>query len=174
MASQTVTIRLLPEERDVYTEFKEIVSKKQHSDVCYVLAMLMKAYTQAVNSSPDPADPVTLKFLRQSVQINMGCTFQYYTKKARRTPTDPFTIITDKHNLLPEVTNQYPQLTKEAREFWLREFIAEGIIPKPAIPPSKKPENTITSKLKHLRSIVKQLFAKLLTRGSTGSTGRGS
>jgi hypothetical protein len=154
---KTVTIRLNKDEPTVYADFKQVVIDKQHSDVCYVLTMLMKAYTSAVNNNPNPDDPVTMTFLKQNVQINMGCTFQYYTKKARRTPQDETSIITDKHNLLPEVTNQYQNLSKEAREFWLKEFQEEGIIPPTVSTPTLKTK--FIKKLKGLWSIVRQLFS---------------
>lgn len=153
---KTVTIRLNRDEPEVYDDFKKVVIQKQHSDVCFVLSMLMKAYTSAVNNVPNPDDPVTLTFLKQNVQVNMGCTFQYYTKKARRTPQDETSILSDRHNLLPEVTNQYQNLNKQAREFWLHEFQAEGIIPTTVSTPNRK--HIFIKKLKALWSIVRHLF----------------
>lgn len=155
----TVTIRLIPEEREVYPKFKKIVIEKQHSDVCYVLTMLMKAYNQAVNANPNPDDPVTMTFLKQNVQINMGCTFQYYTKKARRIPQDESDIVTlDRRNLLPEIVNQSGLMSEKAKEWWVEELRTQGW---KLDPPAStgKPDKPRFSRLKQLWSIVKHLFA---------------
>jgi hypothetical protein len=155
--AKTVTIRLLDGKEQVYDLFKKTVTEQLHSDVCYVTTMLMESFNQAITQMPNPDQQLIMRFVKQSIQINMGCTFQYYTKKARRTPQDETSIITDKHNLLPEVTNQYQNLSKEAREFWLKEFQEEGIIPPTVSTPTLKTK--FIKKLKGLWSIVRQLFS---------------
>lgn len=156
-----VTIRLLPEEREVYPEFKKIVTEKQHSDVCYVLTMLMKAYNQAVNGTPNPDDPITLSFLKQSIQINMGCTFQYYTKKARRVPQDESNIVTiDRRNLLPEIVNQSGLMSEKAKQWWIEELRAQGWNLNPPTVSTGKHENRIALFFARLWSIVKHLLSQ--------------
>jgi hypothetical protein len=148
----TVTIRLLPEEREIYPEFKKIVTEKQHSDVCYVLTMLMKAYNQAVSATPELTEPIELKFAKQSVQINMGCTFQYYTKKARRVPQDESNIVTiDRKNLLPEIVNQSGLMSDKAKQWWIEELRLQGW----NLQPPNKPRVSI---FQRLWTIIKHLF----------------
>ena len=152
--AKTVTIRLLDEEEHVYPEFKRIVVERQHSDVCYVLTMLMKAYNQAVNGCPNPDSALTMSFLKQNVQINMGCTFQYYTKKARRVPQDETDIVTfDRRNLLPEIVNQHGLMSEKAKQFWIEELQFQGW----TLRPPEKPKRFAW--LRRLWSIVKHLFA---------------
>lgn len=129
-----VTIRLLPEKAQVYDDFKQICQERLHSDICYVTTMLMESFTNAVNESPNADDPVTLHFVKQNVQINMGCNFNYYTKKARRNaPSDPAEdVVTDTHNLLPNVVDDVPNLSAKARAFWFEELKAQGFIDKNA------------------------------------------
>jgi hypothetical protein len=123
----------LPEKADVYDNFKKVTTDRLHSDVCYVMTMLMESFTNAVNESPNPDDPLTLHFVKQNVQINMGCNFNYFTKKARRNAKDPAEdVITDTHNLLPNIVDDMPNLSPKARSFWFQEFQAQGFIPKEA------------------------------------------
>jgi hypothetical protein len=147
-----VTIRLLPDKARVYDDFQTVVHDKLHSDNCYVLTMLMESFVNAVNESPNADDPLTLHFVKQNVQINMGCNFNYYTKKARRNaPSDPAEdVVTDTHNLLPNVVDDVPNLSAKARAFWFEELKAQGFISKDAnldAPPSvstpKAPEKSL-------------------------------
>lgn len=128
-----VTIRLLPEKAQVYDDFKSVVTKRLHSDVCYVTTMLMESFVNAVNESPNVDNPVMLNFVKQNVQINMGCNFNYYTKKARRNAPDRAEdVVTDTHNLLPNVVDDVPNLSEKARRFWFEELKAQGFIPEGA------------------------------------------
>jgi hypothetical protein len=128
-----VTIRLLEDKAEVYEDFKKVCTEKLHSDICYVTTMLMESFTNAVNETPNADDPMTLHFLKQNVQINMGCNFNYYTKKARRNaPDKPEDVVTDTHNLLPNVVDDVPNLSEKARKFWFEELKAQGFIPKGA------------------------------------------
>ena len=93
----------------------------------------MESFVNAVNETPNTDDPITLHFVKQNIQINMGCNFNYFTKKARRNAKDPAEdIITDTRNLLPNVVDDLPQLSQKARSFWFDEFKAQGLIPKDA------------------------------------------
>jgi hypothetical protein len=123
---QRVTIRLLPESVSDYEEFKDLVWNVLHSDVCYVMGQLFRAFNQAVKQLPHADEKVEMRFFRQNVQINVGCTFQYYTKKARRCPQDAFSVVTDRHNLLPDLVDQFPQLSSKAKQFWIEELTKQG------------------------------------------------
>jgi hypothetical protein len=63
----------------------------------------------------------------------MGCNFNYYTKKARRNAPDRAEdVVTDTHNLLPNVVDDVPNLSAKARAFWFEELKAQGFISKDA------------------------------------------
>lgn len=156
--AKTVTIRLLDGKEQVYEDFKETVIEKLHSDICYVTTMLMESFNQALAQNPD-AEPITMTFVRQNIQINMGCNFNYYTKKARRTPEDLTEIITDKHTLIPEVITQFPTMSANSKDWWIEELRSQGFqIIDPSVS-TAKPKSTFIIKLRHLWSIVKHLFA---------------
>lgn len=123
--AKTVTIRLLDGKEAVYDDFKLNVIDRLHSDVCYVTTMLMEVFNQALEQNPK-AEPVMMKFVKQNIQINMGCTFQYYTKKARRTPQDDISTISDRDSFIPRFTEQFPTMRKKAQDFWIEELKAQG------------------------------------------------
>lgn len=164
MEDTRVTIRLLPEKAHVYQDFKDVVTKRLHSDVCYVTTMLMESFVNAVQETPNPDNPLEMNFVKQNIQINMGCDFNYYTKKARRTPSDLSEITTDTHNVLPNVLNQFPELNAKAREFWFREFQLQGLIPKQTRDPyvsTAKPKQSRWKKLiYYCKTIMRHLRMK--------------
>lgn len=161
------TIRLLDGHEDVYQEYKKVVIERLHSDICYVTTMLFESFINAVNETPNADSPFIMNFLKQNVQINMGCDFNYYTKKARRTPQDLTGVVADRHNLIPEVLDQYPQLSQKARDFWFREFQEQGLIPKQQTDPfistgkSEEPKvNFFRKFLKHCITFVTKVWRR--------------
>jgi len=157
--ARTVTIRLVDGKEQVYELFKKTVTEKLHSDVCYVTAMLMESFNQAVLQTPNPDEQLIMRFVKQSIQINMGCTFQYYTKKARRTPQDDTSVISDTHNLLPEMVNQSDAMNQKAQQFWIDELKAQGWNLSPPTVSTRKRESTILKFFKAIWSTVRQLFS---------------
>jgi hypothetical protein len=155
-----VTIRLLPDKADVYEDYKKVITERLHSDICYVTTMLMESFTNAVNESPNADSLLMMNFVKQNVQINMGCNFNYFTKKARRNAHDPAEdVITDTHHLMPEVVSQYPDLSEKARQFWFKEFQDQGLIPKdkdPSVSTGKRKGITNFFKV-FLHNIVRHL-----------------
>jgi hypothetical protein len=145
-----VTIRLLPEKQEVYNDYKKVVTERLHSDVCYVTTMLMESFLNSINEMPNSDLPFELNFVKQNVQINMGCNFNYYTKKARRNaPNDPAEdVVTDTHNLLPNIVDQVPDLSEKARKFWFNELQAQGFISKDASPDAPPLVSTVVSQKK--------------------------
>jgi hypothetical protein len=125
-----VTIRLLPNKEELYEDFKDIVINDLHSDVCYVMSSLMESFVSAIRNNPKAEDPLIMHFVHQNVQINMGCTFQYMTKRAKRQAPDDTTIISDRHNLIPEFVDRHGALSQSARDYWFKVFQEQGIIPK--------------------------------------------
>lgn len=126
---ERVTIRLEPGKEHVYTAFKELVINTLHSDVCYVTTSLMEAFTHAMQQNPK-LTPVTITFARQNVQINMGCTFQYYTKKAKRIPYDGRKAQNvDKNYFFPLLLEEWPTLDAQAKAYWLHRLREQGILP---------------------------------------------
>lgn len=161
-----VTIRIPREDYEtVYLPLKELVTKKLGSDVCYTTITLYRAFLNAMNQVQQQPDHIEMKFLRQNVQINMGCNFNYEVKKRRRAPENlfPEDIITDKTNLLPNLISQFPQLTPQAQSFWIEELKRQGF---QIMPPSQKGKTNIfwaklSTIVKHCKAFLKWML-KLL------------
>jgi hypothetical protein len=139
---EKVTIRVQKSKLHVYPEFKELVTEELGSDVCYVTTALWEAFNQAIKNAPNPADPVTLKFLRQHIQLNIGCNFNYNVKRARRTP--PLgpglpEVQLDRNHILPGLMEMWPTLKPDSKQYWLDRFKEAGIIT-PEKPRTRKPK----------------------------------
>lgn len=125
---ERVTIRLIPEKEHVYDEFKEIVIDRLHSDVCYVMTELMESFILAIKQLPEPR-PITLQFLKQNVQINMGCTFHYNTRHAKRLPTDRQLLEVQRNQILPNLIDMWTTLRPESKAYWTKALTESGITP---------------------------------------------
>jgi hypothetical protein len=146
---ERVTIRVLPQKMQIYPRFKELVTEILGSDVCFVTTSLWEAFLQAMDQNPPADQPIEMKFLRQNVQINIGCQFLYQPKKSRRTPASktwtgsdpsfPFYVERDKNPLLPELLDQWENLSGKSKEFWIQRFKEKGIIPKDPSPSVSTP-----------------------------------
>lgn len=121
-----VTIRLLPEKKQVYQDFKQNVIEVYHSDICYVMTSLMEAFNAATNQKPN-ADTVTMKFIKQNVQINIGCNFNYNVKKARRIQHET-ELNVNKNIFFPKLIEDWQTMTDKNKTFWLQRLQEEGII----------------------------------------------
>lgn len=170
---ERVTIRVLPSKMQIYPRFKELVTERIGSDVCFVTTSLWEAFIQAMaDVPPDPQDKIEMKFFKQNVQINIGCQFNYQPKKARRTPASktwtgqspafPFYINRDKNPLLPEFLDQWDNLGDQARHFWLMKLIEKGIVPVEVLTILKQKEErhppvSIPTRDKPLKKILQTL-----------------
>lgn len=150
---ERVTIRVLPEKMQIYPRFKELVTKQLGSDVCFVTTELWEAFLLAMDQNPPIENqPIEMKFLRQNVQINIGCQILYQPKKARRTPgskvwtgNDPsFPNYLDKQNdhILPELLDRWQTLKPEAQKFWRKRLQEAGIIPNDPEPEKTEKSNS--------------------------------
>jgi hypothetical protein len=92
------------------------------------MTSLMEAFIQGSNQTPNPNDPVTLKFLKQNIQLNIGCNFNYNVKKARRIQHET-ELNVNKNIFFPALIEQWPTMTQANRDFWLQRLQQEGIIP---------------------------------------------
>jgi hypothetical protein len=135
---EKVTIRVLPEKMQIYPRFKELVTKRLGSDVCFVTTSLWEAFLQAMDRNPPADQPIEMRFLRQNVQINIGCKILYQPKKARRYPEkkqpDPgFPYFMDRNNnyILPGFLDQWDDLNEDAKQFWRERLMEKGIIQTP-------------------------------------------
>lgn len=152
---EKVTIRVLPEKRQVYPRFKELVTKQIGSDVCFVTTSLWEAFIQAMDQTPPTNDKIEMKFLRQNVQINIGCSFTYQPKKARRTPASkgfPY-FSRDKNYILPNLLDQWGNMTEHAKDFWRNEFIKQGIVTPPSISIGERAKAILKKIFKLWRSV---------------------
>ena len=155
---KTVTIRLLKDKEDVYEEFKRTVIDVCHSDICYVTTSLMEAFTQAMLKAPNHEGTVELNMVKQNVQINIGCNFNYNVKRAKRIATESGFSKTHKNYFWPELIEQWDTMTEKNKAFWRNELQNKGIIETPPLPLEKpKP---IKNFLKKAWCSVRQLFAK--------------
>ena len=83
--STRVTIRLAKGKEQVYQDFKDLVIDELHSDVCYVMTMLMEDFTKTMRELPEPTK---MTLLQQNITINKGpANYYYYAKKPRRKKT---------------------------------------------------------------------------------------
>lgn len=128
---ERVTIRVQPGKELVYPEFKEIVTKRLGSDVCYVTTSLWEAFNQAIKNAPNPSSEVTLKFLRQHIQLNIGCNFNYNVKRSRRNP--PLgpklpEIQLDRNHILPGLIEMWPTLKPGSKAYWRKALKEAGIL----------------------------------------------
>lgn len=109
--------------------------------------------------------PVEIKFLRQNVQINIGCNFNYSPKKARRYPIQPFPpeIKLDKNHFFPLLLDEWPSMKEENKAFWRERLKEVGIIlPDPA--PSKPKHRPQRVRKPRKR---KKIFSKLMEQSMT-------
>jgi len=161
---EKVTIRVLPEKMQIYPRFKELVCEQLGSDVCFVTTSLWEAFLQAMDENPPTTNqPIEMKFMRQNVQINIGCQILYQPKKARRSPPGThlgtlksFPFYIDKHNeqLLPQILDQWATMKEESKTFWRARLQEAGIIP-PEI--KSHPYVSTPAKDKPLKKIYKTL-----------------
>lgn len=97
---------------------------------------LMESFTLAIKQLPE-AKPITLQFLKQNVQINMGCTFHYNTRKTKRLPTDRQLLEIQKNQILPNLFDMWKQLKPETQRYW-QKALAEAGITQPTQTPTPK------------------------------------
>ena len=149
--SGRVTLRLPPQKLEIYREFKYLVTEVQHSDICYVIGELIEAYVNAVKQIPNPNSKTILTFVKQNIQINMGCEFNYNVKKPKRLPHQNLIdnqdlkeqVTLSKNYILPNLIEQWPTLKPRAQEYWRQLFRKAGIIPAGSDPAlSSRPETT--------------------------------
>lgn len=140
--SGRITLRLPPEKLEIYREFKYIVTEIQHSDICYVIGELIEAYVNAVQQIPNPNSKTILTFVKQNIQINMGCNFNYNVKKPKRLPHQNLVDKEDleaqvklqKNLVLPNLIEQWPTLKPRAQRFWRKRLTKAGILALPSNP----------------------------------------
>lgn len=98
--------------------------------MCYVTVELWEAFSQAIKNAPNPSAPVTLKFLRQHIQLNIGCNFNYNVRKARRLPTGPALpeIQLDRNHILPGLLEMWPTLKPESKKWWRKALRVAGVL----------------------------------------------
>ena len=171
---EKVTIRVLPQKMQIYPRFKELVTEQLGSDVCFVTTSLWEAFLQAMDENPPADQPIEMKFMRQNVQINIGCQILYQPKKARRSPPGtylgtlksfPFYIDKKNEQLLPQILDQWKDMKEESRKFWRSRLIEAGImepLPSVSTPARNKPLKKIFKTLKNSMTIVSRWLKRKL------------
>lgn len=139
-----VSFRLKKDKAYLRDEFYTLVVDQLGSDTCFVHTCLMEAFVQAFKQVPNPENlqnPFEIKFLRQNVQVNIGCNMNYFTKKARRIPAGAQealskpTVELDRNHVLPLLLELWPTLSEKSRAFWRQRLEEAGIIPTSEIQP---------------------------------------
>lgn len=126
---------MLPEKRQIYPRFRDYVTKELGSDICYVTTSLWEIFLRGMDQLPPTKEPLEIKFLRQNVQINMGCTLNYNVKKARRSPGAPGLpelprMDVSKNHFFPLLLEEWETLSAAQKLFWRQRLQEAGIIPK--------------------------------------------
>jgi hypothetical protein len=126
-----VTVRVLPEKKQIYPRFKDYVTKELGSDVCFVTTSLWEMFLRGMDQLPPSDEPMEIKFLRQNVQINMGCQIFYHPQKARRTPgsLDLPRMEISKNHFFPLLLEEWETLSEAQKLFWRQRLQEAGIIP---------------------------------------------
>jgi hypothetical protein len=127
---EKVTVRVLPDKLQVYPRFRDLVTQKLGSDVCFVTTSLWEAFLIGMDQLPPADEQLEMKFLRQNVQINIGCQITYQPTKARRfPPKDQLPLIQiSKNQLLPGLLDEWKTLDAAAKRYWRKRFREAGII----------------------------------------------
>jgi len=156
------TIRIPEEKTQVYHEFIELVKDQLHSDICYVTVELWESFLTAMKSAPKPpSKPHEIRFAKQNIQINMGCSFYYAPQKPRRELTAE--RVFNKNYFFPLLMEQWQSLKPEAKKFWRERLKEAGVIPKRK--QKRRAKRTLSSKIrKVLLAIPKKLRKKFKTR----------
>ena len=163
-----VTYRIKQEDKPLYKEIKQFVKDELHSDICFFQWTSLRSFYNAFKNGPNKEDKIEVKFLRQNVQVNIGCTMNYNRLKARRLPPKEPPIELRKDHLLPLLLEQWSTLSEAKKQFWRERLIESGISTEstethPSVSDGKVQDPEI-SFVGLLRSIVQQLTA-LIKRG---------
>lgn len=171
-------MRINREKLAIYPEFKEIVTKQLGSDVCFVTVELWEAFSQAIKNAPNPSSPITLKFLRQQIQLNIGCNLNYNVRKARRLPTGPALpeIQLDRNHILPGLLEMWPTLKPESKKWWRKALRDAGVLePRPRRKKRKTLPSVSTGKRKGTIDKASSSMEQCMTNdGSEGLKSVGS
>jgi hypothetical protein len=167
---EKVTVRVLPEKREVYPRFRDLVTKKLGSDVCFVTTCLWEAFLVGMDQLPSAEDQLEMKFLRQNVQINIGCQITYQPKKARRSPGSPGRSLEPiieirKNHLLPLLLDEWKTLNGKSKKYWREVLKDAGVIPKHK-KRKRHPPSVSTGKRKGTITRLKKSMEKSMTNVS--------
>lgn len=167
-------MRVLPEKLQVYPRFRDLVTKQLGSDVCFVTTSLWEAFVIGMDQLPPVEDQLEIKFLRQNVQINIGCQITYQPKKARRSPMTPGVsqepiIEIRKNHLLPLLLEEWKTLNAASKKYWTERLIEAGIIKKPRR--GKSPPSVSTGNRKHKKRRAWKVMENSMTFAAGLSVG---
>lgn len=177
---EKVTVRVLPEKRQIYPRFKDLVTKELGSDVCFVTMALWEAFLNGMDQLPPVDEQLEIKFARQNVQINIGCQITYQPMKARRTPgsLSPLpTMEVKKNYFFPLLLEEWETLGEPQKQFWRERLLEAGIIEQPRARrkrSSRAPPSVSTGNRKHKRkNLVRRMEESMTNAGrlSVGSVG---
>lgn len=149
----------------MYNEIKDFIIDELGSDLCFVQWSLLKAFFKGLKNSPSPEqENIELKFLRQNIQLNIGCTINYNRLKARRLPHEiprepPVQV--DRSFKLPLLLEDWDLLSEKSKAFWKQAMIEKGILEAPHPLTSTRAPEKRKSFFDLLHSIVHHLLDKV-------------
>lgn len=127
-----VSYRIKHEDSDEYNKIKKFIIDELGADMCFIQWNLLRAFFNGMTQAPNPKNEIELKFLRQNIQLNVGCTINYNRIKARRLPKpQPPVIKTDREFKLPLLLEDWDLLSEKSKAFWRQAIIDRGIMPGP-------------------------------------------
>ncbi len=165
-----VSYRIKNEDVKEYEQIKNFIIEELGSDLCFIQWNLLRAFFNGMTkTTPNKQDTIELKFLRQNIQLNIGCQINYNRVKARRLPKpQPPILKVDREFKLPLFLEDFNLLSEKSKAFWRKEIIKKGIVTKNDFDTHTLISNgKAKSKISFFRKlwrIVQQLFTKLLSK----------
>lgn len=152
-----VGYRIKKSDEQHYLEIKDFIINDLGADMCFIQWNLLKAFFNGLTQAPPANDVIELKFLRQNIQLNVGCTINYNRVKARRLPPvyQPDKIKTDEIFRVPLLLEDYELLNDKAKVFWKKAIIEKGIVTAQDFK-----RQGITKKILNFLSRIKHLLTK--------------
>lgn len=128
--TRIINYRVTEADYKQYEKIKEFITDDLGSDVCFIQWNLLLAFFNGMKQAPPANDVIELKFLRQHIQLNIGCQINYNRMKARRLPPEPTppAIKTDREFKLPLLLEDFPLLSDKSKDFWKTEIINRRIV----------------------------------------------
>jgi hypothetical protein len=154
-----VGYRIKWEDKPEYETIKKFVVEDLHSDMCFIQWSLLRAFFYGLSKKPNINNTFEIKFPRQNIQMNIGCTINYNRLKARRLPPKEPPLELRKDYLLPLLLEEWSTLSEAKKTFWRERLKENGIIyTSDSCQKPEKNKNFFQTLLKYCLTIVSKLL----------------